>query len=114
MKEKDRIITLNPAIIRFTHSKIRPKFSGNGYLIQETINQLETNQIDINDIPLIQIMYINGEYYSMNNRRLFTFKYLQKIGKLNEISARLKIASKKECLKYTRENCALEAKIMKE
>lgn len=113
-REKDRIIKVNPAIIRFTHSRIRPHFSGNGLLIADTIEMLETKKITIDAIPLIQVMFINNEYYSMNNRRLYTFKHLNKLGMLDEINCRIKVPNKKEILKYTPENCALSAKIIRE
>jgi hypothetical protein len=104
-------IELDPSIIRFTHSKIRNRFSGNQMLIQDTLQQLRNGEIPIGNIPKIQVMQIKGEYYSMNNRRLYCFKELNKEGLLDKITVRIKQANKKEQDKYTPERCSLTAKL---
>lgn len=113
---KDRIISIDPINIRFTHSKIKSVYSGCGRAIKDTIDAVRNGEISVDDIPLIAVMEIDNEFYSLNNRRLYTFKELRKSGHLidNSIRARVKIASNKEKLRYTPDRCSYNASIMKE
>lgn len=109
---------LDPAIIRFTHSKIRPFFSGCGRRIEDTLNEFLENKLKVEQLPQILVLFINGEYYSLNNRRLYVMKELRRQGLLqycgNTVSVRMKTATAKEELRYTPERCSLAARIMKE
>ncbi|KAL1412460.1 hypothetical protein Q8F55_000205 [Vanrija albida] len=51
-------------------------------------------------------------YFSLNNRRLYLFKTLKAMGKLDKIAVQVKPALERERTKYTRERCVLRAKIM--
>ena len=67
-------ITIDPSIIYFTHSKIRNKFSGCGKYLHETVEELKTKSICIEDIPKITVIKVDSRFISMNNRRLWVFK----------------------------------------
>ncbi|TXT12933.1 hypothetical protein VHUM_01334 [Vanrija humicola] len=51
-------------------------------------------------------------YFSLNNRRLYLFKTLKAMGKIDKIAVQVKPALERERTKYTRERCVLRAKIM--
>lgn len=79
------LVTLKPNQIYFTHSKIRQRFSGCGKMLQETLNDLITGAVNINDIPKIRVYTDGTNYYSSNNRRLWVFKQLELLGHLETI-----------------------------
>ena len=105
---------LDPSIIRFTHSKIRPMFSGCGRRVEDTLNDLINDDISVLQLPHIAVLTINGEYYSLNNRRLYVFKELYKQNLISTIPVRYKTATEKEKNRYTPLKCSLTATIMKE
>ena len=102
---------VDPLEIRFTHSKIRNRFSGNSMKITDTLDQILSHKITANDIPMIQVIVNNGIMYSLNNRRLYLFKELRKRGVITEVPVRMKQAFGKLKSKLTPENCSLEAKM---
>ena len=107
---------IDPIGIYFTHSRIRPFFSGCGRRVKDTIMDIETGKLDISNLPMITILR-NGEFYfSLNNRRLYVLKELRKKGILdkNQIKVRIKQANMQECNRYVASKCSLQASIMKE
>ena len=64
---------LDPLCIRFTHSRIRPTFSGCGRTIEQTMNEIRAGAITPADLPRITVIPLeDGESYcSLNNRRLY-------------------------------------------
>ena len=102
---------VDPLMVRFTHSKIRNRFSGNSKLIMDTYNDLKSGLVKIEELPQIQIFIINDEMYSMNNRRLYLFKMLAREGFLKTVEVRVGRPNLKQLEKLTPENCALEAKM---
>lgn len=76
------VIAVDPSVIYFTHSRIKPHFSI-GKPILDTYMEIETGRIAVSDIPMITVYYIDGKYYSLNNRRLFLFKLCQSNGILS-------------------------------
>lgn len=109
-------IEINPSIIRFTHSRIRSQFTGCNKRIEETINEIIQQKLHISNLPLITVLYIHNEYYSLNNRRLYVIKYIQELGLLpnNMITIRLKQPLEREIERYNPTRCSLTATIMKE
>lgn len=51
-------------------------------------------------------------YVSLNNRRLFMFKKLRAMGVITTIPVQLKPALAREKMKYTKQNCSLNARLM--
>ena len=119
--------------VRFQHSRIRPQFSGCGRSVVETLDQIRQGKLEPGDLPPIQVIIgtedtqhngeIGGEpwYFSLNNRRLWVLKQCHREGLLdnerynNKIGVRARVArSQAETLRYTVNNCALEAKFMRE
>lgn len=106
------IIKLDPSIIYFTHSKIKPCFS-TGKPIMETYQEIATNKINATDIPIINVYYVNDKYYSLNNRRLYLFKMCKNNGLLpeNVIHVNLKkIPSKKVLQRFLSNDYSLVTK----
>ncbi len=105
-------------LLRFTHSRIRPYFSGCGKAIEETINELLEKKIKFEDIPLITVIFNNGIYFSLNNRRLFVIKQLNDLGYFmnteNQVRVRFRRnALSRELERYTIQRCSVKATIMK-
>ena len=107
---------IDPMVIMFTHSRIRPFFTGCGRRIEDTLLDITEGRTVVEDLPLITVIENDGYYYSLNNRRLYVLKRLRVDGLLvnNVVKVHIKTALEREKKKYTPENCVLEAKIMKE
>lgn len=63
----------NPNDIRYTQDSISRNFQ-NGSSVDDMINGLRNGQITPDDVPAIRIFKMNGNYYSLDNRRLYAFK----------------------------------------
>ena len=110
------LLLIDPREIRFTHSRVRPFFSGCGRSLDSTIESIINKQITIDDLPMITIIKNGNFYFSLNNRRLYVFKFLRDNGFLeardNLIQVRTKAALPRELERYTIDRCSLSAKIM--
>lgn len=106
---------LKPSQIYFTHSVISSQFTGCGKLIEESLIEIINGDTQISDIPKIKVFYCqqkNGDikYLSENNRRLWLFKELERLGKLDYIQVRLEKTTKD---KYVNNTYSLNAKFKK-
>jgi hypothetical protein len=103
---------LDPALIYFTNSKIRQRFS-NQKPLQETLDALVKNEITVHDIPRIRVIQdpISGKYYSMNNRRLYVFKQLRSLGLLTEVPVELRVANTRNEARFATQTLSLQAKV---
>eukprot|EP00039_Didymoeca_costata_P018396 m.333291 g.333291 ORF g.333291 m.333291 type:complete len:150 (+) comp17110_c0_seq1:127-576(+) len=114
---KDGLIEVDPALVRFTHSKIRAVFSC-GRQIEQTMEQIRSGALQCDDLPTISVMMLeDGESFcSLNNRRLYVFKWAKENGFLESgvIKARYKREEKatRHTAKYSTERCSLTAKLM--
>lgn len=125
-KEGETFMRVDPSRIRFQHSRIRPYFSGCGRGVRETLEQIRNKEISANDLPNIQVLLgpdeLDGKgpwYFGLNNRRLWVLKRCKEEGLLPDddglILVRVRaIKSYSEEERYTLENCALEAKFIRE
>ena len=117
---------VDPARIRFQHSRIRPVFSGCGRSVTQTLESIRQGELSPSDLPPIQVLVgpVDDKhpddgpwYFSLNNRRLWVLKRCREEGLLenNKIYVRVRQPkSEAETARYSVENCALEAKIMPE
>ena len=116
---------VDPARVRFQHSRIRPIFSGCGRSVEGTLEEIRKGKVKPSDLPPIQVIVGRDDmtssdgpwYFSLNNRRLWVLKRCREEGLLpnNQIFVRVrKPKSEQEALRYSIENCALEAKIISE
>lgn len=51
--------------------------------------------------------------YTLNNRRMYLFKWLQREGIIDQVTVRRRGPKSNETERYSIANCALEAKLMK-
>ena len=58
---KNGWIYVDPARVRFQHSRIRPYFSGCGRSVQETLDSIRRKELAPNDLPPIQVRYARGK-----------------------------------------------------
>ena len=125
-QQKDGGLMVDPARIRFQHSRIRPVFSGCGRSVTQTLESIRQGELSPSDLPPIQVLVgpVDDKhpedgpwYFSLNNRRLWVLKRCREEGLLenNKIYVRVRQPkSEAETARYSVENCALEAKIMPE
>ena len=109
------MIEVDPLLIRFTHSKMRPVFSGCGRRVLDTLADIENGDMDVKDLPMIQIIIAaGGHMFTLNNRRLFVLKALREKGLLpgNKIMVRTRPGKPKELERYTVERCSLVGKLI--
>ena len=137
------LIHIDPQHIRFTHSRIRPRFSGCGRTLQSTLDAIVSGQLKPEDLPTISVVELPAEndpppkfggskprrkksapataaalpqYFSLNNRRLWVFKSARAQGILETIPARLETPTECKRLRdrFTADRCSLTAKLMRE
>jgi hypothetical protein len=108
-------VSLSPSEIYFSHSRLDTKFSGCGKDIGTTLAEILSGQTRIEQIPLITVLGVDGRYISLNNRRLYLFKELLRLGRLpgGQLQCRLQKPTPKELKKYTGATLALAAKLNK-
>jgi hypothetical protein len=117
---------VDPAQIRFQHSRIRPFFSGCGRSVEGTLEEIRNGTTQVSDLPPIQVLVGPHDdetdatwYFSLNNRRLWVLKRLREEGLLeqygNKVLVRVRTPkSLQEQERYSLKNCALDAKIVPE
>lgn len=117
------LMYMDPADVRFQHSRIRPFFSGCGRSLDETLQSIQDGTLQPSQLPPIQVIIgqpsDSGDpcFVSLNNRRLWILKQCRQMGLLenNQIAVRIrKPKSAAEAERYSSANCALEATIMRE
>mmetsp|Transcript_30776 Transcript_30776/g.34333 ORF Transcript_30776/g.34333 Transcript_30776/m.34333 type:complete len:295 (-) Transcript_30776:40-924(-) len=65
--------SLDPDVINYTNTSIAPYFQTGSY-IYDVANDLENGYLDADDIPEIRVVRLDGEWYALDNRRLWCFK----------------------------------------
>ena len=76
------MLTLSPSGIYFSHSRLDTKFSGCGKDIATTLAEILAGHTPVQAIPLITVLEVEGRHISLNNRRLYLFKELLRLGRL--------------------------------
>ncbi|KAJ9460061.1 NEDD8-specific protease 1 [Diplonema papillatum] len=115
--EQAGLVAVDPAAVRFTHSRIRPQFSC-GRRVEGTLEDLASGKTTVVDLPPITLISASGgdegPFFSLNNRRLYVLKQLRHRGLITTVDARIKPAadSKRERERYTVEKCSLTARLM--
>lgn len=79
------VVYMYPSKIRFTHDSIASYFS-DGHSIPETFRQILWKKITADNLPLIEVMNYEGQWFAVRgNRKLFVFKELEKRGELSKV-----------------------------
>ena len=76
---------LKPSEIRFSQDSISNKFDQPNVFIGDTLDDLIKGKICIIDIPVISVKKVEDKWVSADNRRLWVFKHLEKLGKCETI-----------------------------
>jgi len=119
---KNGWLWVDPARVRFQHARIRQHFSGCGRSVIETLESIRRGEMSPGDLPPIQVIVGPEDsggvwYFSLNNRRLYVLKRCREEGLLDNNLVRVRVRqvkSENEMERYTLENCALEAKFIRE
>ena len=113
---RERFLDIDPDNVFFTHARIRPVFSGCGRRLVDTLEDLVSGKIQLEGLPQITILATptsssDGQYFSLNNRRLWVLKQLRSMGKLkdNLIRVRVKDALPRELEKYAKDGIERKA-----
>jgi hypothetical protein len=116
-------ISVDPVLVRFAHSRIRPVFSGCGRSLEGTLAEIRSGQTKPSDLPMITVIQGPCEqsqtwYFSLNNRRLWVLKACKEEGLLANTSGLIRVRArgpkKHEVERYTLVNCANTATFLRE
>mmetsp|Transcript_13800 Transcript_13800/g.24994 ORF Transcript_13800/g.24994 Transcript_13800/m.24994 type:complete len:214 (-) Transcript_13800:234-875(-) len=115
-------LLVDPAQVRFQHSRIRPYFSGCGRSVQGTLDAIRKKELSPSELPPIQVIVGPEDndgtwYFSLNNRRLWVLKRCREEGLLENNLIRVRVRQAKsggEEHRYTLQNCSVEAKFIRE
>jgi hypothetical protein len=111
----EQVVDIDPLVIHFTFSRIRPRFSC-GRTIESTLQQFRDGELQPRDLPLLSVLTDGTHYFSQNNRRLYTYKQLKREGVLDVVPVRLRPfpQTKRMQNKYTPGTCSLTATLMRD
>ena len=83
------ILEIDPNLVRFAHSRIRPLFSGCGRRVEDTLNDIVLGRLAIDDllgcIPSIDIIKMNSYIRSISSK-LTVYEKLKDIATLLELA----------------------------
>ncbi|MCC9624680.1 DUF637 domain-containing protein [Thalassospira sp. MA62] len=65
--------SLNPSLIRFTQDSINARFS-DGRSVDDLVAGLRNGSIDPSSLPPIRTFDVNGQLFSLDNRRLYAYQ----------------------------------------
>lgn len=89
MRQKWYMATLKPSEIYFTQSSISSTFGRstqhNRKKIGETLDDLVKGHCSVQSIPRIGVLKEGGKWWTADNRRLWIFRHLEKLGKCTTI-----------------------------
>lgn len=84
---------MRPSEIYYSQDSINNVFGNHcihrNRLIGSTLDSLCDNSITVYSIPTIGVMQKNGRWYTADNRRLWVFRELERLGKCTEIPVRM-------------------------
>ncbi|KAJ3350518.1 hypothetical protein HDU91_006239 [Kappamyces sp. JEL0680] len=79
-------------------------------LLQETFDEIMDGRTPVEAIPKIRVIFDGSRYYSLNNRRLWLFKELQKAGRLDVVQVELRKPETKSEARLGQQTLSLTAK----
>ena len=82
--QQENELEVSPSEVFFTHDRISPKFR-TGTLIDEVIDQILMEKMSFADFPQLICTKVDDKVYSLNNRRLFVARVLEKMEKIQLI-----------------------------
>ncbi|XP_078492379.1 uncharacterized protein LOC144748209 [Ciona intestinalis] len=89
------MMSVRPRNVRFTRDTIKSHFQNNHEAsVNQTISKVVDGSILIEDFPIIEVIKIGNELYSLDNRRLYMYRVLEFKQFLEKMQ--IKIISKKK------------------
>lgn len=79
-------VDLKPSEVFFSQNRINFKFRCYR-LVGQTLDDIMEGRCDIKSIPMISVMKMDGKWVSADNRRLWLFRHLERLGKCSKITA---------------------------
>ena len=77
---------MKPSEIRYCQDSV-DYFSG-PQKIGKTLDELCEGKMQISDLPMIRVCEKGGKWYTADNRRLWMFKHMERLGKLTYVEVR--------------------------
>ena len=81
-------LSIDPSEIRYIHDTIHTRFRG-GPSVGETLRDLKTGFMNIEELPPIRIVRCDNKLYSLDNRRLYVLKNLHECGYIRKTDVML-------------------------
>ena len=107
-------LNILPSKVFFSQESISNVFESNyahvNVKIGETLDQLCNGEISVYEIPTIEVVEKDGKFYAADNRRLWVFRELEKLGKCKEIPVRV-VENFKYGHKFTTRNGGTSVKV---
>lgn len=89
------LLSLKPSVIHYTQENIGCKFQ-DGNNIGKTLDDLMDGVITMDSFRFkLRVCHENGKWWSEDNRRLWVFKHLERLGKYQEIVVQQKASIRK-------------------
>jgi len=90
-------------------------FASDGRSVYDTFEAISSGVLPLDDLPLISVVQVGDEYYSLNNRRLWVLQELRRRGLVGD-SVRVRMrplpTSRRLAGRFAPEKCALSATFM--
>ncbi|CAK8684611.1 unnamed protein product [Clavelina lepadiformis] len=83
------MVFISPDQVKFTQNSIKASFKNGDGSVNDLIRQIARKDTDVEDISMIRVYTRNGFYYSIDNRRLYVFRVLKRMGCLDTIEVRM-------------------------
>ncbi|CAE8584887.1 unnamed protein product [Polarella glacialis] len=71
------LVWLAPCEIGFAHVSISRAFHRGGHTITSTLKQLLAGEIEQSAIPMLEVYWVEGQYWALANRRLAVFRLFE-------------------------------------
>lgn len=113
MADGEQVTQIDPSSVYFTFSRIRPQFSC-GRRVEDTLQALVDGSLKVEELPTIAVLLDGqGNLFSLNNRRMFVYKELQRMGLVQTVPARVRPVpnTKRMATKYSPDKCSLTARL---
>lgn len=86
--DEDPCTFVLPSEVRFTQDSISGAFR-DGTSLLATVVELASREIEKRDIEMVRIVWHNGAWYTLDNRRLACFRLLEMCGRVRSITCRV-------------------------
>lgn len=79
------LVQLDPYVVKYTHDTISSRFR-NGELLDKTIDDICAGRLDAHALLHLELVALeDGSVYTLSNRRLYVFRVLRTLGKVDVV-----------------------------